>query len=185
MLVHARDTLRSLRNSGSPFMLTLLTLDTHNPPGIFDTCATDDMVREATALKCSMRAVAGFIADLNAQGYLEDTVVVVMTDHLKATGETVDYRAALGGVPHRTLLLRVSSPDGVTFSRSGADQFSVLASSLELLGFHVPDGRAGLGVSFVSPHDLTGTPLALPADEYTQLIDAPSSVLYDQFWQGK
>jgi phosphoglycerol transferase len=109
--LHARDTLRALRNSGRPFNLTLLTLDTHDPPGIFDSCGTDDRVRDATALKCSMRAVSGFLADLKAQGYLDDTVVVVMTDHLKATGEGVGYRAALVGATDRTLLLRVCSPD--------------------------------------------------------------------------
>lgn len=182
LMTHARDTLAVLRASGQPFNLTILTLDTHEPAGRFDSCTTAHQVAMATALKCSTTAVAGFLAHLEQQGVLDDTVVVVMGDHLKATAEGGDFSAELDAAAGRTILFRVWSPDRVRFSRQGADQLSVLPTTLELLGFRPPQGRAALGVSFVGDHDLAGTAAGLPSGEYKSLLEAPSSAIYREFW---
>ncbi|MCC6495109.1 MAG: sulfatase-like hydrolase/transferase [Propionibacteriaceae bacterium] len=183
LFVHARDTVRQLRATGKPYNLTLLTLDTHEPPATFVACPAGDGSAMARALRCSLQAVAGFLADLKADGSLDDTVVVLTSDHLKMAAAGASYRAELTGVPERALLLRVWSPRPVTFSRDRADQLSLLATTLELLGFGLPDGRAGLGVSFVGGHPLAGTALELPEAEYQELVTSPSTQLYRQFWQ--
>jgi phosphoglycerol transferase len=181
-LAHARETLEQLRATGRPYNLTILTLDSHEPPGAFPGCTTGDANPMATALKCSMRAVAAFLAGLEAAGYLEDTVVMLTGDHRKILGASTYYRVELSVAAERTLPLRVWSPDPVTFSRAGADQLSILPTTLELLGFGLPDGRAGLGVSFASAHDLAGTALALPREQYDELVTSPSAELYRRFW---
>ena len=182
MLSHARETLEQLRATGRPFNLTILTVDTHEPPGVFAACTDAGANPMATALMCSLHAVGAFLADLKAAGELDDTVVMLMTDHLKMLSAGNYYRVELALATERRLLLRVWSPDPVTFGRSGADQLSVLATTLELLGFGLPDGRAGLGVSFVGAHELAGTALALPTDEYATLVTSPSAQLYRRFW---
>lgn len=185
MTAHALDVLKGLHASGRPFNLTMLTLDTHEPAGIFPGCSSDDQIAMATAIKCSTRAVERFLDAAKARGYLDDTVVMVMGDHLKGTGDHDSFRDALLSAPHRTIVFRVWSPDGVVqYARESADQLSVLPSTLELLGFGVDEGRAGVGVSFVRPHDLAGTALALPSEEYRTLLLAPSSELYRGFWAG-
>jgi phosphoglycerol transferase len=73
----------------------------------------------------------------------------------------------------------------VVFSRDRADQLSVLPSTLELLGFDVPDGRAGLGVSFVNQHPLSGTALELPEADYRTVVTSPSSGLFKELWGGE
>lgn len=181
---HAKDTVARLRKAGTPYNLTILTMDNHEPAAIYPSCTDDEAVPMATAVKCSGRAVAGFLAYLNSSGVLADTVVVLMGDHVKNTGDSDQFRAELEHAPERTIFFRVHSPDPVTFARENADQLSALPTTLELLGFDVPEGRAGLGVSFVGQHDLTGTSAALPAHDYASLLEAPSSALYRAFWQS-
>jgi phosphoglycerol transferase len=185
LFAHAEQEIDDLRASGEPFNLTILTLDTHEPGGVFPGCSTPDAVAMKTAITCSMRAVAGFVEHLKSTGALDDTVVVVIGDHLKATSEGGAFKAELEAMPSRTIIYRVWSPEGVTFTRDRADQFSVLPTTLELLGFALPDGRAGLGVSFVTQHPVSGTALELSDDEYRTVVAAPSSELYKEFWGGQ
>ncbi|MGC3955607.1 MAG: sulfatase-like hydrolase/transferase [Propionicimonas sp.] len=183
MFAHAADALDELRATGQPYHLAMLTLDTHEPGGIYPSCSTDDRVPMATAITCSTRALAGFLAHAEAVGALEDTVIVVMGDHLKATSEGGYYKTELEGTADRSIALRIWSPDPVEFSRENADQFSLLPTVLELLGFAPPDGRAGLGVSFVGRHPLTGTALELDPDDYQTVVTSPSTELYQGFWE--
>ncbi len=186
MTAHALEVLKGLHASSRPFNLTMLTLDTHEPAGVFPGCSTDDAIAMATAITCSTRAVARFLGAAQAAGYLDDTVVMVMGDHLKGTGDHDSFRDALLRADHRTIVFRVWSPHAVVrYARESADQLSVLASTLELLGFGVDHGRAGVGVSFVQSHELSRTALALPSQEYRTLLLAPSSELYRGFWQGR
>lgn len=179
---HARDALADLREAGQPFHLTILTLDTHEPAGIFASCTTADQVPMATAVTCSTRAVAGFLDDLKRSGDLDDTVVMVMGDHLKATVEGGDFKTELEQTPDRTIIFRVWSPEPVSFHRESTDQLSVLPTTLDLLGFDLDGGRAGLGVSLLDDYPLTETALALSDDDYGDLMRSPSTALYRQFW---
>ena len=185
MFAHAADAVDRLRASGKPYHLTMLTLDTHEPGGVYPSCTTDDEQRMATAITCSTRALAGFLSHLKETGALEDTVVVVMGDHLKNTADGGFFKAELDGHPDRTIVLRIWSPEPVVFTREHADQFSVLATILDVLGFEPPDGRAGLGVSFVADYPLTGTAVELEREEYNSVVTSPSSELYHRFWEPK
>jgi len=180
---YAIDELQRLRETGRPFNLTMLTLDTHEPGGVYPTCTTDDQVAMATAIQCSMRATARVLNYLRDNGFLDDTVVMVMGDHLKATAEGGFYKAELDAQRDRTIILRAWSPDGtVRFNRERADQLSLLPTTLDLLGLGSPDGRAGLGVSLIGDRRLDGSMLALPAIDYATLLGSPSKELYRQFW---
>lgn len=184
MIDHAINTVDQLHRGDKPFNLTMLTLDTHEPAAIYPSCHTDDAVPMATAFKCSTKAVARFLNHLKRAGYLDDTVVMLMGDHLKGTGDHDNYRDVLPKETHRTVVFRVHSPNPVTFTRPEVDQLSVLPTTLELLGYGIPDGRAGVGVSFVSDRDLSKTALGLHPDDYKSLLQAPSSALYRQFWES-
>lgn len=179
---HAEQTLAQLRTESAPFHLSLLTLDTHEPGAVYPSCDAEAATPIATALKCSGAALAGFLDHLERGGYFDDTVVVVMGDHLKNLSDSDQLRDQLVDADQRTVFFRAHSPDPVRFARPDADQLSVLPTVLELLGFGLPDGRAGLGVSFVGSHRTEGTLLALPQQEYESLLRAPSRDLYERFW---
>lgn len=182
LMQHAEQTVEQLRASGKPFNLTMLTLDTHEPPGLFPDCTVPGVEAMSEAIICSSRAVASFIDYLRQHHVLDNTVVVVMGDHLKMLAPRGAYAAELASVPDRRVFMKVWSPRPVTFTRADADQLSVLPTTLELLGFTVPDGRAGLGVSFVGDHALTDTILALPKAEQDELLEGPSTPLYRRLW---
>lgn len=93
------------------------------------------------------------------------------------------FKTELESTSGRTTVFRVWSPDPVAFNRARADQFSVLPTTLDLLGFGLENGRAGLGVSFAAGYDVEGTALKLPADDYESIVSSPSSALYSEFWQ--
>lgn len=182
LMRQAESTVEELRASGNPFNLTLLTLDTHEPPGLFPDCTVPGAEPMSVAVTCSSRAVASFIDYLREHHVLDDTVVIVMGDHLKMLAPRGAYAAELASVPDRRVFMKVWSPDPVVFDRKDADQLSVLPTTLELLGFTVPQGRAGLGVSVVGGHDVAGTMLALPTAEYESLLEGPSTDLYRRLW---
>jgi len=180
----ARSVVDQLHAEEQPFHLSILTLDTHEPAGIYPSCDTGNAVAMASAIKCSMRAAAGFLAHLEASGYLDDTVVVIMGDHLKGTSGASDFKAEMASAQDRTILLRVASPERFRFNRSSADQFSMLPTTLELLGFTVPGGQAGLGVSLIGDHELTDTAASLPPKDYRALVGSPSVELYQKLWRA-
>lgn len=178
------NQLRRLREAGRPFNLTMLTLDTHEPGGVYPTCTTDDEPAMATAIQCSMRAVSRVIDYLRDNHFLDDTVVVVTGDHLKATAEGGFFKAELDAQKDRTVIFRVWSPDGIaSFNRQHADQLSVLPTTLDLLGLGSPDGRAGLGVSLIGERSLDDTMLSMSASDYANLLNAPSKDLYQKLWK--
>lgn len=184
LATYAIDQLRRLRESGRPFNLTMLTLDTHEPGGVYPTCATDDDVAMATAIQCSMRATGRVLNYLRDNGFLDDTVVVVMGDHLKATSEGGFFKAELDAQKDRTIICRVWSPDGIAgFNRERADQLSLLPTTLDLIGLGTPEGRAGLGVSLVGDRRLEGSMLSLSKLDYAALLNSPSKELYHRFWK--
>jgi len=181
---YAIDELRRLREAGRPFNLTMLTLDTHEPGGVYPTCTTDDGIAMATAIQCSMKAVSHVLQYLRDNHFLDDTVVVVTGDHLKATAEGGFYKAELDAQKDRTIILRVWSPDGpVAFNRERSDQLSMLPTTLDLIGLGAPDGRAGLGVSLLGDRSLDGSLLTLSKTDYAALLGSPSKDLYRQLWK--
>lgn len=181
---HATTVVDRLAAAGRPFNLTMLTLDTHDPPGVFPSCATDDDAAAKVAVTCSMRAVAGFLDHLRQSGILKNSVVVITGDHLKMTGLGTSFGPELAAITDRTIVCRIWSPDPITVGRATADQLSLLPSTLDLLGVGPGDGRAGLGVSFVGHHPVAGTALELPAAEYSSTVTSPTTDLYHTFWGG-
>jgi len=179
---HAADVVDELHASGQPFNLTLLTLDTHEPFALRDSCDSAGRQPAAAVTKCSMQAVAGFIDHLRHAGYLKDTVVILTGDHLRPTGAATAFHEELSHAADRTVLFRLWSPRPVRLGVASGDQFSVLPTTLEALGFAVADGRAGLGLSLLGERPVAGVVLALPADEYRSLLTAPSRAFYARLW---
>ncbi len=180
---NAKQTVSDLASGESPFNLTLLTLDSHEPGQSYPSCAVPDGATLADSIKCSVSAVSDFISYLSDSGILDDTVVVIMGDHLKPTSDGNQFRGELTSVSNRTIVFRVWDPDGpVDFTRESADQLSVMPSVLSILDLPVVDGRAGLGVAFVGDSDTQGSLLELPTADYDTLLTVPSNDLYRRLW---
>lgn len=182
LMEHAKEEVVRLHESGQPFNLTMLTLDSHEPTHLYDYCVqtTEDALE--SAIRCSMEQVAGFIQFMDEMGYLDDTVVVLSGDHPKMVGEAFVLLGALSTVEDRSLFNRIWSPDGVSATRVGADQLSMLATTLDVLGIGREDRRAGVGVSALVT-SAPGSVLDLDGSRYDELIQSASRDLYRDLWE--
>jgi len=180
----AKQEVAGLHAAGQPFNLTVLSLDTHESPYLYEHCDAQTEVVMTSITRCSMEQVAGFIHFMRAEGMLDDTAVVVMGDHRKMLAEGGSFWEELSGLEHRPLFNRVWSPDGYAIERRGIDQLSVYPTLLELVGFELADHRAGVGVSaLVSREEVPpGTVLDLEASEYAAVVSSLSAEFYRDLW---
>lgn len=104
ILSHSRAAVNSLVNSGDRFYVSVLTLDTHYPYYLSDSCLQDanfSSTDAAEAYECSTQLVVDFIGWLN-ENLATPTLLVIQGDHAPgfglATGDEVLFLAGcLGG----------------------------------------------------------------------------------------
>lgn len=179
----ARAEITSLNDSSEPFHLSLLTLDSHEPAHLFDYCQARNEDPLADAFRCSMEQVAGFVDFLEMEGYLENTVVVVVGDHKKMLAEGGHMWDELSAIEDRTIFNRFWTPNKPVEMREGQDQLTVLATTLELLGLGREDRRAGIAVSALVGTTPAGSVAEMDSREYQELIQSRSADLYQRLWR--
>lgn len=151
VFAEARKTVRQLQAGNQPFLFSLLTVGAHTPDGYpskecldhFGPIKFDQILY---SVRCTGFHIRSFLSKLDAEGLLENTIVV-MSDHLSMKDGIWD-EAEIGKRHNYFTMLR----NGVAAStiEKTAVSFDVFPTLLEVLGFNVPDGRAGLGVSLFS-----------------------------------
>lgn len=181
---HAKDTVTQLHEGDQPFNLTMLSLDTHEGPRVYDYCDVTTKAVMTSITFCSMEQVSGFIDYMETRGYLKDTTVVVMGDHRKTVVEGGSFWNELKDREHRTVFNRVWTPGGVEFARNEVDQLSMYPTMLELVGVNVKEHRAGIGVSALADeNDVSpGSILDLDSDEYRDVVKSRSVDFYAEIW---
>jgi len=179
LLEHARKRLAELHAAGQPFNLTILTLDTHNPQGLLSPFCRERGVTEFTGIvTCSAEQVASLVEFARVEGYLKDTVVVIVGDHL-AVPNSVWERLEQAGESRRifNLVLAADAPAPNTRELVPFDLFPTL---LELVGIDVVGDRLGLGYSAVGEVEV-----ARPANRAGVLATTAwqrASPAYDRLW---
>ncbi|MDN5632543.1 LTA synthase family protein [Kocuria sp.] len=188
LLANARDEIDRLHadaeRTGQPFNLSMLTLDTHEPVHVYDSCDVDTENEVTSVFACSMTQVAGFVDYMKSQGYLQDTAVVVMGDHLKHMSAGDAFHEQLDHHPNRTIFNRVWNPgeDASTPLRAGADQLSMFPTLLEAAGLSLQDGSAGLGVSVRREDAPENSAQSMDPADYADLLDSRSAHFYARAW---
>jgi phosphoglycerol transferase len=173
----ARARLDSLEASGRPFNLTLLTLDTHNPRGFLSPYCRGRGARDFQGIvSCASGQLAGFVDFMRAKGYLANTVVVVLGDHLAVPNPA--YEKLQRG--ERLIFNRFFAPAPWRPNTSELLHFDLFPTLLDLLGLKVVGDRLGLGYSAVG--ELAAP---RPADRM-QALSFPTlsgSAAYRGLWQ--
>ncbi|MDN3905843.1 LTA synthase family protein [Arthrobacter sp. YD2] len=189
LLAHAKEQMDELHaeaeRTGQPFNLSVLTLDTHEPVHIYDYCDVDTDSAVTSVFACSLTQVAGFVEYMEAQGYLEDTAVVIMGDHLKHMSAGDAFHEQLDHHPNRTIFNRVWVPGGSQPLRSDIDQLNMYPTLLEAAGLTLRDKSAGLGVSAFAPAVPESSAQALEPEAYSLLLDSLSPRFYAKAWAGE
>lgn len=141
----ARTKLAALHASGQPFNLTLLTLDTHNPFGFLSPHCLQGGARDFPGIVgCASTQIADFIRFARQKGYLEDTTVFVMGDHLAVPNPVYEQ---LQRAPERRVFNLVVAPELPPVRAREITHFDLYPTFLELAGLRAQGGRVGLGVS--------------------------------------
>jgi len=191
LMEYAKDEIDDLHaeseQTGEPFNLSVLTLDTHEPVHVHDYCNVDTADEMTSVYACSMEQVAGFVDHMEEQGYLEDTAVVLMGDHLKPSDAGDAFHEELDEHPNRTLFNRIWIPgeDDPQIARSGVDQINMFPTILEIAGLEVADQQAGIGVSAFTSEVPEDSAQSLPDDAYAELLKSGSPQFYRDAWVGE
>ncbi|MDX5372844.1 MAG: LTA synthase family protein [Pseudomonadaceae bacterium] len=147
----ALQYVRQLRRDSQPWMLTLLTVGTHQPYS----APRDYLQRHATAKQAAIAylddAVADFLDALEQQGVLEDTLVVVTSDESHGL-ENVRLASAWG-----FNLLLAPEADKLPKVKSGVyGHVDLTASLLDYFALPVPDNIAGRSLlrDYATPREI-------------------------------
>ena len=165
----ARSELQQLGNGEEPFLFGLLTVDTHMPDGY--QCAlcpdTEDMPLK-NAILCSDAQVFDFIDWCKTQAWYEDTVFVILGDHLfMATSDTNPFESdeyitshrlkdeleGMGNNPRRWIDIFINAvPEAAvqTYTDRAFSAFDLFPTILAALGCTIPGDRLGFGVNLFS-----------------------------------
>ncbi|MFC5499692.1 sulfatase-like hydrolase/transferase [Caenimonas terrae] len=151
LLRQARKRLVELHDSAQPFNLTVLTLDTHNPYGYRSpTCRARGIKTFVDIVECTTGQVAELVKFATDKGYLKDTQIIVIGDHLAKSNPVAD---TLDEIPDRRIFNRFVSENMPQQNTDDIMPFDLFPSIVQLLGIDVPGDRLGLGyTAFAARH---------------------------------
>ncbi|QJQ95580.1 MULTISPECIES: sulfatase-like hydrolase/transferase [Halomonadaceae] len=146
------EEIRALDAQEGPWGLFTLTIGGHAPHGHPATACLErqgefDGIDILYSVECNAWLTRQLLARLNAQGLLDNTVVVIASDHL--TMRVSAWEQLIGAERDNTFILMGSAmpPGRVQRESSMLDLFPTV---LEAMGFTINQHRAGLGVSLLS-----------------------------------
>ena len=174
----ARARLESLEAGGQPFNLTLLTLDTHNPAGFFSPYCRRRGARDFEGIvSCASEQLAAFVKFMRDKGYLENTVVVILGDHLAVPNPVYD-KLQRGAERHIFNRFFVAGP--LRPNTRELVHFDLFPTIVDLLGLKVVGDRLGLGYSAVQD-----PAVPRPANRMQTLVfpTLSGSAVYRALWQ--
>jgi len=141
-----------LKERSEPFAISMLTLAGHPPEGFPTPRCLQELGpvridRHLFSIQCTGYLVREFIGKIRKTGVLDNTVVVIQSDHF-AGNAAINSRA--DGIPRSNYFVAIGKDVQKRTISVGATMLDVYPSILDLLGFHLPDDRAGLGVSLLA-----------------------------------
>lgn len=152
LFAKVKPKLIALHKEKQPFNLTITTIDTHGPGGHYSKqCQMQGVTDFAGIIECSSGQVADFVTFIKKQGYLKNTNVVIMGDHMAMENPVSDK---LNAMPKRYIYNKIITQQKITKTRDHVLHFDFFPTLLELSGFHVKGGKLGLGFTAITPNTL-------------------------------
>ncbi|MBX8801459.1 sulfatase-like hydrolase/transferase [Ochrobactrum sp. MR28] len=148
----ALEKTHELHKNEKPFLLTVLTIGGHSSKGYPSQSCHSDLVPASDksilfSVQCMGHHIKQFIGELEKTNLLDNTLVVVMSDHLVMQTEVTSQ---LKKHNRLNFLAFIGSGVDVSVRNKQSATFDTYPTILELLGFNLPERRAGLGVSLLS-----------------------------------
>lgn len=141
VLEFAKITIDKHEKESTPYNITILTLDMHVPDGTpHIECGYKDKPQLSRAALCTSEKLANFVNYIKAKGYLKNTNLVIVGDHL-FMGASFDKEK------NRVIFNRFISEDTLIPNRDEIVHFDLFPSILYSMGFATKGCRLGLGYS--------------------------------------
>lgn len=180
----ALEEIRRLEAEGNgPWGVISLSLAGHAPNGYPARRCRErqgefDGVDILYSVKCSAWLARDFLERLEAEGLLDNTLVVLASDHL--TMRVSVWEELVRGERDNTfILIGPGIPPGRL--RRESSTIDIFPTILEALGFTIDGHRAGLGVSLLSP---APTLLELHGEETLSARLQEETALQKRLWEG-
>jgi phosphoglycerol transferase len=174
----ARAQIDRLQSERGPFNLTLLTVSTHPGEGFLTKrCKATGGLSFQDIVSCSSVEVASFVKYLDTKGYLENTNVVILGDHLAMTNPVSDLLAQPNT---RSIFNRWISKEIIKKNRETILHFDIAPSILDFIGIESESGRYGLGYSTFSEKK-ERPPVGWVADIERNVMNRSS--FYSELWK--
>ena len=160
----ALDELEALEKGQHPYMLTLLTLDTHHPSGHpSKSCEklSDNDNSMSNAIFCSDQLISQFIRKAMEMTNMEETVIVLLSDHLALRNDLWDKLQAHKGQRRLTWMMFDNNPGTVT--DRAATHFDVAPTILEAIGIGT-NVSTGFGTSLFAKTESSAIGKPPPVD---------------------
>lgn len=175
--------LRRLNETGRPWGLINLTIAGHAPRGYpaqscIDRQGEFDGVDILYSVECSAWLARDFLERADAEGLLDNTIVVIASDHL--TMRVSAWEQLIQGERDNTFMLL---GPGIPVGRESreASMVDVFPTVLEAMGFTIDWHRAGLGVSLLSDEP---TLLEEHGKQYVNDRMREEIALQERLWEG-
>lgn len=139
----AKEKLKQLHSQNQPFNLTILTVDTHAPFGyISNHCKKEGVSSYTDIVSCSSNSIADFIKFIIDNGYLDNTNIVILGDHLFPIHK--DFALTSN---ERTIFNKFIAKNYPIKIRDDVNHFDMYPSILKFIGFDVEGNELALGKS--------------------------------------
>lgn len=153
LFAFAKEELTRLSQTGKPFNLTMLTVDTHHPHGYVDRSYQSEYPEQlSNIIRGNSRKIGEFIDWLKEQPFYEDTTILIAGDHLSMAEEYISSTYDRGY--DRTIFNTfIHSAAQTTRSKNRIfTSFDMYPTILSAMGAEIEGDRLGLGVSLFSQH---------------------------------
>lgn len=174
----ALSELRSLEQETQPYLLTLLTLDTHHPNGLpSKSCKklVDNQDPMSNAIYCSDQVISQFIGEAMKIVDMSNTIIVLFSDHLSLRNTLWDK--IKDNKKRRRLTFMIFDDAPATVSDIRATHFDVAPTVLDAAGFteHLKVG-AGNSLFSHSPNRQVSVQIMQKEIGTPSLLDPGASV---------
>ena len=149
----AKEEILTAAESGDPFAVTIMTIDTHFTGGYTcPKCGNEFKNSYDNAILCADHQVEEFVTWLKQQPFYEDTTVVIVGDH--PTMDSLYYRNLSKGVKkydRKAYAVILNSALEYTLGKNrDYCAFDMYPTTLAAMGFSIEGNKLGLGVNLYS-----------------------------------
>lgn len=179
---YAKDKLTQIAADGQPFNFTMLTVDTHYSDGyVCELCGTEYDEQYANVIKCADEQIVEFLDWIQEQSWYEDTVVVLVGDHLSMNESF--WKDLPQNYERGIYNCFLNTGMEVSANSRIASNLDLMPTILAAMGADIEGGRLGLGTNLFS--DTPTLAEEMGKDAFVSETSKYSKFYNEQFIKGQ